>query len=215
MDTPPRSALLSLAGLRFSWPGEPPLFDGLQAEVGPGVTLLQGGIASGKTTLLRLVAGELEGAGRIALCGRTRRDDVAAWSRDVAFLDAADERLDALTVAELSALLRERHGAGDPAAWERHAVGFALGPHLAKTMFQLSTGTRRKVALAALLATRATLTLLDEPAAGLDAASRRHLCDALLALADDGERGWLVVAGHGLEALAPLPTVELPARESA
>jgi ABC-type multidrug transport system ATPase subunit len=202
-------ALLHIEGLRFSWPDEAPLFAGLDARVGAGVTLLDGGIASGKTTLLRLIAGALEGGGRIALQGR------AAGRRDVAFLDVADERLDALTAAGLLAALRERHGACDTTAWERHVEGFGLRPHLAKPMCQLSTGTRRKAGLAATLATRAVLTLLDEPAAGLDAASRRHLCDALLGLASEHDRAWLVVAGQGLEPLAHLPAIELPARESA
>lgn len=214
MHTPP-TVLLHVDGLRFAWPGEAPLFDGLDARVGPGVTLLRGDIASGKTTLLRLVAGELDARGCIALRGRERADDRAAWRRDVAWLDAADERLDALAAADLLAALRERHGACDERAWQAHVEGFALGPHLAKPLLQLSTGTRRKVGLAATLATRATLTLLDEPAAGLDAASRRHLAATLQAHASEPERAWLVVAGHGLESLATLPAVELPARESA
>ena len=212
IPTPP---LLRIDGLRFSWPGEAPLFAGLDACVGPGVTLLRGDIGSGKTTLLRLVAGELGGAGRIALQGRCPADDRAAWARAVGWLDAADERLDALTAADLLAALRERHGAGADRTWHHHVDAFALGPHLAKPLAQLSTGTRRKVGLAATFATAAVLTLLDEPAAGLDAASRRHLVATLQALAGETGRAWLVVAGHGLEALAPLPAVELPARECA
>jgi ABC-type multidrug transport system ATPase subunit len=215
MEPPRSAAVLHIEGLRFSWPGEAPLFDGLDADVGPGVTLLHGGIASGKTTLLRLIAGELDSGGRLLLQGRGRVDDRAGWQRDVGFLDAVDARLDPLTAIDLLAALRERHGAGDAGAWDRHVAGFGLGPHLAKPLYQLSTGTRRKVALAAMLGTGATLTLLDEPAAGLDAGSRRHLCEALQALADEPARAWLVVAGHGLEALKLLPAVELPARESA
>ncbi len=82
-------------------------------------------------------------------------------------------------------------------------------------MFQLSTGSRRKVALAALLAAGCPLTLLDEPGAGLDAASLRHLRQALSEANADPARATIVVASFGLDGLECNATVTLSAQESA
>jgi ABC-type multidrug transport system ATPase subunit len=215
MHSPPDAAVLRIAHLSLRWPDGMPLFADLSLGLGPGVTLLQGDSGSGKTTLLRLIAGDLAAKGRIALHGRTRDDDRAAWGRDVAFIDADDPRLDALTAAGVMAAVRERHGALDEPAWQRHLAGFALQPHLAKAMFQLSTGSRRKVVLAAALAMRCPLTLLDEPGAGLDAASLRHLRQALAEANGDPMRAALVVASVGLDGLECNATVTLPVQESA
>jgi ABC-type multidrug transport system ATPase subunit len=210
--TPP---LLAIARLVLRWPDGAALFDGLTLAVAPGVTLLQGDSGSGKTTLLRAIAGDVAVGGRIALRGRTRADDPAAWARDVVMVDADDERLGTLSPDGVVADLRARHGEIDEAAWQSHLDGFGLRPHLAKAMFQLSAGSRRKVVLAALLAARCPVTLLDEPGAGLDGASLRHLRQALAEARDAPSRAVLVVAGIGLDDLECNATVTLASGESA
>ena len=207
----PTAPMLRIEHLCLRWPDGVHQFRDLSLAFGPGVTLLDGD--SGKTTLLRTIAGELPADGRIALDGRTRDDDAAGWARDVAFLDATDERLDALTPDGVMAVVRRRHAALDEPAWRRHAEAFGLGPHLPKAMFQLSTGSRRKVGLAALLAARCPLTLLDDAAAGLDAASLRHLRAALAQANAEPARATIVVAGAGLDGLVCNSTVTLPAQE--
>ena len=207
--------VLRIDRLSLRWPDGARQFTDLSLAFGPGVTLLDGDSGSGKTTLLRAIAGDVVVEGRVALHGRTRDDDAAGWSRDIGVLDASDERLDTLTPSEVMAAVRERHGALDEPAWQRHGEAFGLGPHLAKAMFQLSTGSRRKVALAALLAARCPLTLLDDAAAGLDAASLRHLRAALAEANADPARATLVVLGGTLDGLARNSTVMLPAQESA
>ncbi len=209
----PIPTVLRIDQLGLRWPDGARQFTDLSLDIPAGVTLLHGD--SGKTTLLRVIAGELAADGRVALRGRTRDDAPLAWARDVALLDAADERLDALTPDGVLAAVRQRHGALDEAAWHRHVDAFGLRPHLAKSMFQLSTGSRRKVALAALLAARCPLTLLDDATAGLDAASLRHLREALAEANADPRRATIVVAGAGLDGLECNATVTLPAQESA
>ena len=59
----------------------------------------------------------------------------------------------------------------------------------------LSTGSKRKVFLAAALASGAQVTLLDDPFAALDTASIRFLLGWLNAAASATDRAW-VIAGH-------------------
>jgi ABC-type transport system involved in cytochrome c biogenesis ATPase subunit len=70
----------------------------------------------------------------------------------------------------------------------------ALGmtDHLGKQLFMLSTGTRRKVGLIALLASGAKFMCFDQPFAALDQASAAVLCDFLNDMAGDHSRAWLV-----------------------
>ena len=74
--------------------------------------------------------------------------------------------------------------------------GFALHEHLDKRLEMLSTGTRRKLRLAAALASGATLVLLDDPGAALDARSQRHLAEALRQHHDAPAGRLIVVTGH-------------------
>jgi ABC-type phosphate/phosphonate transport system ATPase subunit len=77
-----------------------------------------------------------------------------------------------------------------------------LRAHLGKKLFMLSTGSRRKVAVAALLASGATITCLDQPFAALDAASARVIREFLADMADHASRTW-VVADYEADARLP------------
>jgi ABC-type transport system involved in cytochrome c biogenesis ATPase subunit len=206
MPTPSPTPVLQVQCLHFAHPGQPPLFTDLSLDFPAGLTLLDGDTGSGKTTLLRLLAGELRGAsGRFALGGRRNDDaDPATWCREVCWIDPRDPAWDALTPGELMAVQRTRHPGLMDAAWQRHQQGFDLAPHLGKAMFQLSTGSRRKVALAAALSAGATLTLLDEPAAGLDKPAIAWLAQALAEAAAAPGRAWLIASAWGLEDRLPL-----------
>jgi energy-coupling factor transporter ATP-binding protein EcfA2 len=68
----------------------------------------------------------------------------------------------------------------------------ALPAHQDKQLFMLSTGSRRKVALAGLLACGATVTCLDQPYAALDQASIRVIRNFLQDMADHATRTWVV-----------------------
>jgi ABC-type multidrug transport system ATPase subunit len=204
------AAVLQVQGLHFAFPSPgagrvPALFDDLNFALHPGVSLLHGDMGSGKTTLLRLLGGELAPQrGEIVLAGRRLGADPAADRRDICWFDPRDEQFDPLTAAGLFAALRQRHpgptgggaltggaaaagtdewAAGCDADWQEHVEGFGLTPHLAKPLYALSTGSRRKAGLAAALACRCPLTLLDDPTAGLDRPALAWLAEVLEALA--------------------------------
>ena len=108
----------------------------------------------------------------------------------------------------LAADWREGDAGFDEATWQRLADGFALAPHLEKSMFMLSTGSKRKVWLAAALASSRPLLLLDEPTGGLDAASIRCLWGVLPERART--RAVVVASGDRIDALPLAATLALP-----
>jgi len=171
-------------------------------QQGDGV-LIHGGNGSGKSTLAWIMAGlTVPTAGACLMDGRPTHEQVGAvaLSFQAARLQLMRSRVD-LEVASAAGFSPR----------DEHRVAAALGvvgldPTLAKRRIdQLSGGQMRRVVLAGLLARSPRALILDEPLAGLDAASQR----GLLRLLEDlrRERGLtVVVISHdfaGLEDLCP------------
>ena len=72
---------------------------------------------------------------------------------------------------------------------------------------KLSAGQRRRTSIAALVARRSELWLLDEPHAGLDATGREVVAEALRAAPAEGRT--VVMVSHELEVARPLATREV------
>jgi ABC-type Mn2+/Zn2+ transport system ATPase subunit len=70
--------------------------------------------------------------------------------------------------------------------------GLSLTPHLDKALYMLSTGSRRKVFMAAALASQAAVTLLDQPFVALDRPSITYLLGVLADAAKNTDRAWVV-----------------------
>jgi glycerol transport system ATP-binding protein len=154
----------------------------------PGiVNVLLGPTLSGKTSLMRLMAGlERPTAGRILMNGR----DVSAVSlrrRSVAMVYQQFINYPYLTVSEnIASPLRV---AGVPAAEVGTRVRDAarllkLEPYLDRQPLQLSGGQQQRTAIARALVKRAELVLLDEPLANLDYKLREELRQELPRLFD-------------------------------
>lgn len=192
--------MLAIRELRFAHDDGVPLFDGLALTVPAGLVRVDA--ERGKTTLLRLLAGERRASGRFTLDG-------APWTPGdgACLVDPRAAAWDALTPAQLADAVRARHPGFDDAAWQRHLDGFELQPHRTKTMHMLSTGSRRKAALAATLASNARVLLLDEPTAGLDRPALAWLAQALAARSREPGRTALAAAAWGLEDALPWSAV--------
>ena len=197
-QTPEAACVLHIEQLGFGYPGQP-LFSQLSAAIPPGVTLIKGGDGRGKTSLLRLLAGELQPAsGDMQIHGLSLAKQPDAYRQQVFRCDTQTDAFDALTLGEYFGLQRSRWSAFNDQALADAIEGLGLAEHLHKNIFMLSTGSKRKVWLAAAFAADAAVTLLDEPFSALDAPSIRfvlaRLQDAgdLTHIAQNRQRAWLV-----------------------
>ncbi|MET3178898.1 UNVERIFIED_ORG: ABC-type multidrug transport system ATPase subunit [Variovorax guangxiensis] len=210
---PSSPALLRIDALSFAYPDQPPLVSGWNASIGPGVTLLYGDTGTGKSALLQVIAGMLPASsGRLTVAGAILDTAPEAYRRQVFFVDPVTDRFDQLTARECTASLAEGDAGFDEAKWQAIAEGFSLAPHLDKKMFMLSTGSKRKVWMAAGLASGRPLVLLDEPTAGLDMPSTRCLWSTLSGFDGRQGRAVLVASAARIDTVLLAATIELPLR---
>lgn len=209
MHTPTPSAILEVNGLNFSYP-ERTLFSDWSASLRPGVTLVLGGDGRGKTTLLRLLAGDLAGnAGELSINGVKLKTYPKDYRRQVFWVEPRTNTFDQMTPLEFFDLQRSTHAGFDEGVLARCVQGLALTPELHKQLFMLSTGSKRKVWLAAAFASGAALTLLDMPFAALDKASIADVLSLLNEAAAHPTHAF-VVADYAAPAGVPLAaTVDL------
>jgi iron complex transport system ATP-binding protein len=195
-------AAVSLAGVAFAYPdGGHCLYD-ITLEVAAGANLaIVGPNGSGKTTILRLAAGQLRpDQGCVRVCGIDPfRADRRVLARQLAVVGPQTEIGFSYCVEEVVLMGRAPHvdgfrleSAADlAAAWTAmEAMDVA---HLAHRDFDsLSSGEKQRASVARALAQEPRVLLLDEPAAFLDIRHQVMLYDLLDRLAS--ERGLTVVS---------------------
>lgn len=158
------------------------LFEGLRFALAPGqAALVTGPNGAGKSSLIRMAAGLLSPAS-----GNVEGEGTRALLTEAAALDPE------LSLAAALGFWARLDGRSDAVSAALEAVDLA---DLAQVPVRLlSTGQRRRAALARVVASAAPVWLLDEPANGLDDASVRSL-EALIAH-HRAEGGIVVVATH-------------------
>jgi len=173
--------------------GEREIFSRLDFEASAGEVLaVTGRNGSGKTSLLRLIAGLLAiSGGSVTLEGG---DAELTLPEQAHYLGHRDALKPALSVSENLGFWRDFLGgdAFDPAE-SLAAVGLDHASHLPAAY--LSAGQRRRLSLARLIAVRRPVWLLDEPTTALDAAGQ-SLFSALMR-EHLGRGGLVVAATHG------------------
>lgn len=200
----PGTATIRLERIDFAYEGRAgPVFYGFDCEIRPGERLLlAGGSGAGKTTLISLLLRFADpGRGRVTVGGVDLRElDPDEWRRRIAWLPQ-DPRLPAGTVAEVLRFAAPK--ASEDELWtaleaaDCRALVAALPEGLETRVGEggrtLSSGERRRIALARALVRRAPLLLLDEPTAHLDAASAAQI---RLALGRLESKQTVVIASH-------------------
>ncbi|MFM7689743.1 MAG: ATP-binding cassette domain-containing protein, partial [Alphaproteobacteria bacterium] len=186
----PSGHALSLRNVVFSWaPDRPLVFDGLDLDVPEGARIaLLGPSGTGKSTLaallLKFAAPQqgsitLGGVDIATLPAAVLRDRIAWLTQDARLFDdsiAANLRL-AAPDADDAALWRalDRARIGDVA----RALPDGLETQCGEAGARFSGGQARRIALARTLLSPAPVLILDEPAAGLDAATERAFMETL------------------------------------
>lgn len=200
------SPSITCTALSFAWPDGTSVFSGLDIAFGPGRTGLVGVNGTGKSTLLKLIAGEL-----------TPSDGVVRVAGEVGYLPQNVTLGTGLRVDEALGIAAQRAAlhaieAGDAAEEHFETVGddwdveeralatlgeLGLGHiGLDRTVGEVSGGESVLLRLAALLLRRPDVLLLDEPTNNLDLYARRRLYAAVAAWP-----GVLVVVSHDRELL--------------
>jgi heme exporter protein A len=162
--------------------GERQLFAGLDLAVEPGQWLhVRGENGSGKTSLLRLLAGLSQPAmGHITWCGQSIREAAEEYRRHLMFLGhqgALKEELTALENLQLSSALDSAQ-LPDMEALSVLAR-FGLRGREDFPVRWMSAGQKRRVLLARLLTRKASLWILDEPFTALDVKAVDLLADLI------------------------------------
>lgn len=194
-------------------PSQAPVFTleatSLQAKPGEVLAIL-GPNASGKSTLLKLIAGALEPlSGRILLNGFvTHSLDARTRAQRIAMVQQESPILFPSRAWEF--VLQGRHAHGRSLRFEsendliiaRNALEQVGAAHLSdRWMDQLSGGEKQRVVLARALAQQPLLLLLDEPTLHLDIGAQVDLLVVLRRLAAEN-RYTVVVVTHELNLAA-------------
>lgn len=137
------------------------VFSGVTLSIDAGRTyLLRGANGAGKTTLLRTLAGFAPPA-----VGTLDRSDGAT-----VFLGHADGVKGALSARENISFWRSLYGAHEAAA-DRAVATLKVAPFLHQRASTLSAGQKRRLSLCRIALSGRPVWVLDEPTAGMDAAS--------------------------------------------
>ncbi|MBO0853360.1 MAG: ABC-F family ATP-binding cassette domain-containing protein [Nocardia sp.] len=205
------ASAVSLSDLTFAWPDGTPVFDGLDAVLGPGHIGLVGNNGAGKSTLLRLIAGQLRPRrGSVTVPGRLgylRQDLGLATGRRVEAVLGIDQ--------VRAALHRIEAGEGSETdfecvgtRWDVEESAIALlgrlGLHylagdvaqLDRRLDSLSGGETVLLGLVAELLREPDVLLLDEPTNNLDSVARERLYEVV-----GGFPGTVLIVSHDRELL--------------
>lgn len=208
---------IEVRGLRFAYPGAgAPVLEGLDWVVPQGAfALLVGGTGSGKSTLLSLLKPEIaptgECAGELRVLGEDVADmDVRASAERVGYVfQDPENQIVCETVWHEMAFGLENLGLARDEMRRRVAETsyfFGMEDWLHRDTDTLSGGRKQLLSLAAVLALRPRVLLLDEPTSQLDPVAEKNFLHALFRV--NRELGCtVVVATH-----QPRPMLEYATR---
>ena len=183
-------ALLQLEEIRFAYPRQPLVLDGVSLSLAAGARLsLTGPNGAGKSTLLRVIVGLLPPlSGRLIFEGEERRTEPAfrALRRKIGLVfQDPDDQLFCPTVREDIAFGPLNLGASRDEALaivDQVLARMHLSHLRDRITHHLSGGEKRLISLASVLAMEPEVLILDEPTNALDPENEARLIEILRAL---------------------------------
>ena len=161
-----------------------------------GITLgLLGPNASGKTTLIRLLAGLLRpSSGEVRVLGQAPGPEV---QEKVGYMAQTTALYDFLTVWENMRCFAGLQGVSSKAQMEETLELVGLADHMHRLVRHISIGMARRASLACALAHRPELLLLDEPTVGVDPELRLQFWEHFHRLNAEGVT--IVLSTHAMD----------------
>ena len=186
-----------------------PVLQGVSLELEEGETLVvMGGSGSGKTVLLRLIAGLLRpDAGQVRVFGQNIEDlseeELLPVRRRMGYVFQGAALFDSLSAYENVAYpLREHTRLGEDEIRQRVAHFLSLvglGPEIFEQLpAELSGGMRKRVGIARALVGKPEVMLFDEPTAGLDPTNSKMVAELIVRMGE-GVCDSSIVVTHDLE----------------
>ncbi|HYP67065.1 MAG TPA: molybdenum ABC transporter ATP-binding protein [Thiobacillaceae bacterium] len=195
------------ARFRLDWPGF--VLDVDLQLPGRGITAVFGRSGSGKTALLRCIAGLEKAPGFLSVAGDVWQDDAVrrflpTWQRPVGYVFQESSLFPHLSVRRNLEYGLKRLKLADRRVSLDYAVELlGIGPLLERLPGRLSGGERQRVAIARALAVSPRLLLMDEPLAALDLERKQEILPYLQRLHDELEIPLLYVS-HAPDEVARL-----------
>lgn len=198
--------MLSLNNVEKRYGKGVPVLAGVSMELGSAKMLgLFGSTGSGKSTLIRILAGiERADAGNVTLDGRDLVE-VPPAQRRIAYIPQDFALYPHLSVAENIAhplVMQKVERAERQRRVREIAERLGIEPLLTHKPKELSGGQKQRVALARGLVKEAQLYLLDDPLVGLDYKIRERLMEDLVVLQRRSSAAFLYATSNPLEAMA-------------
>ena len=204
---PIADAAIGVAGMSFRYPDGTLALEGIDLHVAPRSTLaIIGPNGGGKTTLLKILLGLLDGYGGTVQVGglpprvARSRGDVISWvPQRSAFnwdFPVSIREVVAMGLVGRTGLLRR------PSSQDREHVHHVLRTldleRIAdRPIGDLSGGQQQRVVIARALAPRSRILMLDEPSVGVDESGKQRLLEALEAIKSEFDIT-LVLVSHDL-----------------
>jgi ABC-type Fe3+/spermidine/putrescine transport system ATPase subunit len=184
-STPPPEAAASVVGISKRF-GKASVLENISFDVGEGeVLVLLGASGSGKTTILRIIAGlEMPYTGKVILHGKDVTE-LPARERGVGVIFQSYALFPKMTVEKnigYGLRIRKRKRKEIRETVKELLSLVQLEEHRKKYPSQLSGGQQQRVAIARTLAYKPEVLLFDEPFGALDTQTRVHLRREIRAL---------------------------------
>ncbi|WP_414900778.1 ABC-F family ATP-binding cassette domain-containing protein [Sphingomonas flavalba] len=200
---------VSLSELSWSTPDGTPLFSDLNLTFGSERTGVVGRNGTGKSTLLRLIAGHLNPAsGQVRVTGSLammRQEAMEYPDETIADLFGVRAALDLLDRAEAGEATADDLAEADwtlPARIDAALASCDLSAEPQTPLATLSGGQRSRAALASLILAEPDFLLLDEPTNNLDRDGRKAVIDLIRTW-----KGGAIIASHDRELLEEMDAI--------